>query len=190
MFLVTVFGLLVGVGGKCALLLPDVYRNGGVRAVRAYAQENGLSMFVPERSGFWLDLYGCIQRCAGVDVILDEDRSVYRLNNGAVTFLLQESDGYLPEEIRGLQILKNTAEEIGAQCWLVSIPRKLCMREVSFSARGVGDSSQARLQTEINAFRRAGYSVLDLHSEMHAQGLRHSDLYYKTDHHWKTETAL
>ena len=37
---------------------------------------------------------------------------------------------------------------------------------------------------------QAGYRVLDLHTRMHAEGLDHESLYFRTDHHWKGETAL
>lgn len=116
---------------------------------------------MPGRCSFWVDLYGATQRAAGVNVIPDEDCSVYRLSNRALSFLPREADAFLPGETQGLRTLEQTASAVGAQSCSVFIPRKFCAEEVSYAARGVYDGSAGWERVETDAFRKAGYAVLN-----------------------------
>lgn len=194
-FLLVLLCLSLGCAAKCALILVQEYMaaDGGSEGVsKAYQsiKQNDLSFFVLGRNEIWVNLYGAVQRAAGVDVIPDEDRSVYRLSNDALSFRTQEEPAFSTGETECIRAIKRTSDAVGAQSWFVFIPNKFCKQEVTYASRGLKDVSSDRQQTEIAAFRQAGYSVLDLHGSMHAQKMRHVDLFFRTDHHWKTGTAL
>ena len=106
------------------------------------------------------------------------------------TALLRGAPIFSAKETEGISTIKSTSDAAGAQSWFIYIPHKFCEQEVSFAARGVQDESAERQRAEIAAYRQEGYSILDLHSAMHAQKMPHVDQYYRTDHHWKTRTAL
>ncbi len=195
LFLSVLFCMSLGCAAKCAWVSMHEYiaAGGGAKGVDSAfrnMKQNDLSFFVLGRSEIWVNLYGAAQRAAGVDVIPDEDRTVYRLSNDALTFRQQEEPAFSEKEMEGIRAIKRASDAAGAQSWFVFIPSKFCEQEVRYAARGVRDESAERQRAEIAAFQQTGYSILDLHSAMHAQKLRHVDQYYRTDHHWKTRTAL
>lgn len=195
LFLSVLFCMSLGIAAKCAWVSYQecIAAGGGMKGVStAYRNitKNELSFFVLGRNEIWVNLYGAAQRAAGVDVIPDEDRTVYRLSNDALTFHGREEPAFSAKETEGISTIKSTSDAAGAQSWFIYIPHKFCEQEVKFAARGVQDESAERQRAEIAAYRQEGYSILDLHSAMHAQKMPHVDQYYRTDHHWKTRTAL
>ena len=140
----------------------------------------------------FVQLYGGVQRAAGVDVVADTwaDNSVYRLKDGSVTFILKAPEPFDAQTLDRIRTLGETADACGARKLFVVIPQKVCSRQESFASRGVYDGSD-----DIDAYRKGvfadlDYDVLDLHDAIHEAGMDHLSLYFRTDHHWTYPVGL
>lgn len=56
--------------------------------------------------------------------------------------------------------------------------------------RGIEDFSNENADAFLNAAKQSGVSCVDMRKELTAQGLSYEEMFYKTDHHWTTETAF
>lgn len=134
----------------------------------------------------FVQLFGGVQKVIGVDCVND----VYRLKNGAVTFILPELEPFDEEQLESIRSFSDRASRKGMEKLYVVMPQKACSLDYPFTARGVTDYSDSVDAYRKGVFSDAGYEVLDLHDSIHAQGLNHLDLYFLSDHHWKLTTGL
>ena len=190
LFLLFLVSVCTGTTIRTVMVLP---KNGGARAIIKAAKDSLQEKNLSENAlchDQWIDWYGGVQRIAGVKVIPNTDRTVYRMQDGSVCFFHQSALRFTEKEEERIRALKAEADRLGAQSWFVSIPRKACTQTYSFASRGVTDPMIVRTPVYRSTFVQSGYKLLDLHEAMHAQGLGHSTLYYRTDHHWTTRTAF
>ncbi len=71
----------------------------------------------------------------------------------------------------------------------VQAPYKICKYEDT-DVSGIIDFSNQNADALLEGAENGGVPCLDLREEFHKTGMPHHDLFYRTDHHWTTETAL
>ncbi len=193
--------LIAFIGVATAFAFPvseirDVYDGygGGLRGLVLTAMDSTTladilndNVFLHDR---WIDLFGGAQRSSGVKVVIDQTVSVHRLRGERVVAVLAQGEPFSDEEQKGLRTLGQAAQDASAQKLFVSIPRKTCGLQREFLSRGVRTYSEDIDAYRMRAFADAGFDVLDLHEAMHAQGMNHASLYFRTDHHWTAHAGL
>lgn len=196
LFILLIAVLSVGTAVRTVLAFPDALAEsgGGIPGLilTAYGslQEDKLCTHTLGHDN-WIDLYGLAQKAAGVDVIPDGDRSVYRLRNGSLSFLQSCKPEFTVEELDAIHRIKSAADLVGAQSVFVGVPRKVCTYAQNvFAARGIDDPLVALTPLYESAFSETDFRMLDLHARMHDAGMEHTAAYFRTDHHWKTSTAF
>lgn len=195
-FVLLISVLFIGTAIKTILFFPEALaeNGGGLRGFVITAigsvQENQICSRALGHDA-WIDLYGLTLKLTGVDVIPDESRTVYRMRSGSLTFLHSCAQDFTEDERAAIKQIRSAADRVGAECWFIGVPRKLCTRESDvFAARGIENPLVSRVPVYESAFADAGFNMLDLHERMHASDMDHTDSYYRTDHHWKAETAF
>ena len=138
----------------------------------------------------WIDLYGGALRLTGVCSLREDDgKHIVRTAGDRLAFVWAQRRPSA-QQTEWIRSLRKAALETGADCWYVSIPQKTCPTETVYCDRGAANHSEETDRAYAAVFEDAGYRVLDLHARMHADGLRHEALYYRTDHHWTDSTAF
>ena len=138
----------------------------------------------------WIDLFGGMQRAAGVDTVEDRDNPVYRLRNNRVTFVYTDTSPFSDEERESIYTFKQSADGVSARTIFVTIPQKTCSRQSDFMTRGVQTHSEEIDAYRAGVFAEAGFEILDLHEKMHSEGKDHAAMYFRTDHHWTAHAGL
>ena len=139
----------------------------------------------------WIELHGAFLRATGVDVLRESDgKTLARLQDGSLSFIHRAEPAFDDAQTASIAALHDAAASSGAECWFVCIPQKVCPEQSRFASRGVADETTQTDEERMRSFSDAGYSVLDLHARMHAEGLSHPGLYYRSDHHWTAEAGL
>ncbi len=167
---------------------------GGIRGLLLTAAdrqtvEDKLNADVFPHSG-WIDLFGGALRVTGVCSLHEEDgKQIVRLKDDRIAFVWAQRTPSEPQK-KWMRALRQAAQDAGASCLYVSIPQKTCPEQTQYCDRGAENRSELTDRSYTDAFAEAGFPVLDLHARMHAEGMRHTQLYFRTDHHWTCETAL
>lgn len=149
----------------------------------------------------YIDLYGGIQLCLGKDIIWDmspnntivkgSDGKLYSVNN--ITANSTESVGY--NDIDDLSIkLKNLCsalEKENVPITFFQAPSRVDLSEITLPITTYDDNSINR----INYFEEilanvSNLSVINFQRIYKERGIKYQDLFFKTDHHWKIETAF
>ncbi len=143
---------------------------------------------VPARNGF-ITFYGLLQRIAFKNVVDDSvaARRTYRMTDGSLTFILGDED--LSAYSENLIALKKRLDAQGIDLLFVAAPYKVDEKN-PLLPRGVKDYSNKRLNSLLEAARAGGVDCIDLREEMRLDGLRQSDYFFITDHHWTTQAAF
>lgn len=135
-----------------------------------------------------INLYGGFLRVCGINYADDPDTEnrAYRVRQGGGTFIRYKKLEWTDEQLNAIRDWKAASD---AETHFVYIPNRICTPECLCS-RGVREYSAQAEALKTKTFADCGYQVLNLHEAMHSQGLNHESLYYNSDHHWKTQTAL
>lgn len=112
--------------------------------------------------------------------------------------ILELNDGYLSSITEKRNVnnaaqevisLSNACEEMGVEFTYVLAPEKLCtVEDTDYS--GSVDYSNQNADEFLLLLASEGIECLDLRENIHAQGLNHHSMYFRTDHHWIPETGL
>lgn len=138
----------------------------------------------------WIDLYGGAMRVTGVCSLREDDgKHVVRLKDDRLAFV-RESRTPDTKQKAWIRSLREAAQSVGVDCWYVLIPEKTCPDETQYCDRGAVNRSEDTDRVFADAFEAAGFRILDMHERMHAEKQMHTQLYYRTDHHWTGDTAL
>lgn len=114
--------------------------------------------------------------------------------NGVVEF----SDGHLmvycrqmdtEPAARSLSGFYEQCREKGIGFLYVQAPYKVCKYQDT-EISGILDFSNQNADMLLERAADAGVPCLDLREEFHKEDICHHDMFYRTDHHWTTETAL
>nr|WP_307991192.1 DHHW family protein [uncultured Niameybacter sp.] len=143
---------------------------------------------------FWLkekyiDLYGLVENLLGRDYIRDANPSntVVKDTIGNLHFITFPSD--YTEPLQGLLEVGETLKESGTPLVFVQAPQKV-IEDYTVLPPSVVDSSKANTDALIDAFEEENIDYIDLRENVKEDELDLSKLFYKTDHHWTTNTAF
>lgn len=143
---------------------------------------------------FWLkekyiDLYGLVENLLGRDYIRDANPSntVVKDTEGNLHFITFPSDH--TEPLKGLLEVNETLKESDTPLVFVQAPQKV-IEDHTVLPPSVVDSSKANTDALLDEFEKEGIDYIDLRENVKEDELDLSKLFYKTDHHWTTNTAF
>ena len=143
---------------------------------------------------FWLkekyiDLYGLVERLLGRDYIRDTNTSytVVKDTEGNLHFITFPSD--YKEPLQGLLEVNETLKESDTPLVFVQAPLKV-IEDHTVLPPSVVDYSKANTDALMDEFEKDNIDYIDLRENVKEDGLDLSTLFYKTDHHWTTNTAF
>ena len=179
--------LLAGMSLHAAYITARLaYRTEGsvperVEAVRTGADEaisDGLRI---RRAG--QDYSGLFNRLIGTTYTA----GLFRLDNGHITGNMSEAD-YEPS-VEAVRALSGVCEETEVPLLYINIPHKPFSDDdlTAFGRKAAGNLNQDRF---LEAIREAGVDTFDLRDVIRRDFENPYDIYYKSDHHWTTDTGL
>ena len=133
--------------------------------------------------GTYINLNGLMARLMGQRFVNER----VKLDNGHLTELIGRID--TEKACRQITEMHCRQAAAGNAFLFVMAPSQLSGDEAILPA-GYEDYSNANSDALLSGLRESGVSVLDLREEMRADGLRHDEAFFVTDHHWKPETGF
>ena len=113
-------------------------------------------------------------------------KGVYKLADGYLTFCYGKSD--VRDKAGRVQALNDYCKGVDAKFVYICAPSKVCERDVDFY--GVKDFSNQNADEFLRVLEDSGLSYIDLRECIKKQGVDNRSLFFKTDHHWRPESAL
>lgn len=168
-----------------------------VPALRAVSLYDGGRAFVAQidkaiRDNFawrmrWVDGNGGVRRLMGNRCVEDEEVDVLKLDDGTLSYSLpkQEMKPYAEKLVRLQEVVRQTGS---GPLIYVQIPFKLA--DGRLLERGMPEYGNRNADALLEALRRENVPTLDLRAEIRKEGWTQESLFFRTDHHWKPETAL
>lgn len=144
-----------------------------------------------DRSHFFIELYGAVQRLTGQRLVEDStaDTSVAKLENGSITFCGLDSAYIAPtENARKTAAFSAALAEKDIPFFAVIAPGKVADTEAELPA-AIHDWGNEIADDFLTELEKNGGAYLDLRPAFNAREDR-ADLFFRTDHHWKAEGAL
>ena len=117
----------------------------------------------------------------------NEYNGIYQMSDGHWTSLKSKRD--MGEHIASFRSLHAFCEGEGVDFLYVQAPYKVS-KFTDSDLSGNVDFSNQNADDLLNGLSAAGLDTFDLRRQIQDQGLDHHSLFYRTDHHWKAETAL
>lgn len=113
--------------------------------------------------------------------------AVVKLKDGYLTTYTMSLD--VAPDAESVREFADFCEEKGASFFYVNIPAKVCVSE-DRDISGVLDFANQNADRFLTMLRESGVRCYDLREALHAVGMGHHALFFRTDHHWKPETGL
>ena len=147
-----------------------------------------------DREHWFIQLYGGVQRLSGRRIVEDavSENTVVKLSTGALNFV--DLDG---QAGAGPQVKENAAatadfaralEELGIPYLYLCAPQKL-QRGVQLLPEPLAESGNASADVLLAELARRETDYLDLRPLFESNGI-YANWFFRTDHHWKPETAF
>lgn len=136
-----------------------------------------------------IDLYGLVERVLGRTYIRDANPSnvVLRDNHDQLQFISFKADN--TKSIQLITSLNEGLKEKGIPLLYVQTPLKI-IEDFTKLPDSVLDYSKENTDTFLGELNKAEVDYLDLRENMIEDKLDLETLFYKTDHHWTTQTAF
>lgn len=131
-----------------------------------------------------VNLDGALYRAAGRTRM----NNVVKLNNGYLTNVRSTS----LFDAKNAEFLIHAGQQVQAQdipFLFVMAPYKICAEDKQLPL-GVTDLTNEDADEFLAILADRGTPYLDLRETLHAEGLDHYNMFYKTDHHWTIESAF
>lgn len=150
--------------------------------------ENGVSSNLFAKNSF-VNLYGLTANAFGNTFIRDADTAynIIKDNNGQLQFIANDRDD--SKAATQIVSLNKTLEAEGIPLLYVQAPLKNIAGYTEIPA-AMTDYSNANTDKFKALLEEGGVDVLDLRESVEEDHLDKSSLFYKTDHHWRVETAF
>ena len=133
-----------------------------------------------------LELCGAFRR-ATFQTKTDE---IVLLNNGYLTTIVGQTDAQTQSQIADSVVrFADATEEAGIPLLYVQVPQKVCQYDDQMPPGELSYINQ-NLDRHLALLEAGGVDTLDLRQALHADGLSHYDLYFRTDHHWTMAAGL
>lgn len=136
-----------------------------------------------------IDLYGLVERVLGRTYIRDVNPSnvVLKDNHDQLQFISFKTDN--TKSIEHITSLNEVLKEKGIPLLYVQTPLKI-IEDFTELPESVLDYSKENTDTFLEELDKANVDYLDLRENMIEDNLDLETLFYKTDHHWTTQTAF
>lgn len=137
----------------------------------------------------YIDLYGLTERLLGRNYIRDVNPSnvVVKDNHDNLQFINFPVDNTKSLEV--ISELNKVLKQKGTPLLYVQTPLKI-IEDFTELPDSVVDYSKVNTDTFLDGLDKANVDYLDLRENMLVDQLDLSTLFYKTDHHWTTQTAF
>lgn len=168
--------------------LPDLQR----LKAKVYSVEGKIETYATDH------LYGyreMTELAREYEQLLQWNFTTYNEYNGVI----EMEDGYLTgisgrlrdftEHVDALAGLAAFCEGQGADFLYVQAPYKVCKYE-DMGISGNVDFSNQNADELLKLLEKQEVNTYDIRESLHAEGLDHHAMFYRTDHHWKGETGL
>jgi hypothetical protein len=138
-----------------------------------------------------------VELASGYETILGWEPSnatnVHDLGDGWITEYGHKKEVILPDKnhrhtsAAAIYEFYDFLKALNIELLYVQSPSKICKND---PINGTLDFSNINADELLYALSLKGIPYLDLRESIHQENLDHHSLFYKTDHHWKAETAL
>ena len=171
--------------------MQNGYTNNGITGMIKGAisgAESSVNDSVVGRTSY-INLYGLSARLLNKKYVMETNlsNSVIKDNTGKLEFLTYPLDTtpYV-ENIKGI---KSVVDELGGKILYVQTPVKTMAGYVEMPT-GLTDHANENTDNLMAQLKEIGVEALDLRQNVFEDDLDLENVFYNTDHHWKTETAF
>lgn len=173
------------------LNVKNAYANDGAEGVVKGAisgVEAGVNEAVVGRTSY-INLYGLSARLLNKKYIIDTDvsNSVIKDNTGKLEFITYPID--TTPYVENIKEIKAITDELGGKILYVQTPVKTMAGYVEMPT-GLKDYANQNTDNLMKQLKEIGVETLDLRQNVFDDKLDLKNVFYDTDHHWKTETAF
>ena len=137
----------------------------------------------------FIEAYGYLQKLLGKDEV--NNFEVVKAKDGSLNYTYFTSG---PNDVATLvarmERLKAAAEETGSKVQYVMTPDKYIDGETEYRTGIPYNYANETADNFLSALALAGVDTLDFRQLMQEAGVYKTDSFFKTDHHWKIETAF
>ena len=156
---------------------------GGINGLESAINEN-----VFARTSY-INLFGLSAKLLDKHYIMDTNisSSVVKDNHDELQFICFPVD--TTPYVEEISDLKSVLDELDTPLLYVQTPLKT-IEGYTEMPEGITDYANSNTDTFLQNLDQVGVETLDLRQNIKAENLDLSDLFYTTDHHWKTQTAF
>lgn len=147
--------------------------------------EAGVNENIYKRTDY-INLFGLTSKILDRHYIIDTN-SVVKDNNGQLQFICFEVD--TSSYVEQIAEVKEVLDEMNTPLLYVQTPLKT-IEGYTQMPRGIMDYANTNTDQFVQLLEEKGINLLDLRKNIDAQTMELSELFYTTDHHWKTQTAF
>lgn len=149
--------------------------------------ESAIERVFPLKSGM-RELYGSVNRLISPNEIVNARDVIVKDGDG---FLepISYSDYDTGEAARNITELADVCNNAGAEFVYVSYPSKT-NAQTTAARYGIETNGEEMRHGFLDALQKNGIKVLDVRCLLEGDGYTPKDVFYKTDHHWKTFAGL
>ncbi|MEG2455194.1 MAG: hypothetical protein RSC08_02975 [Oscillospiraceae bacterium] len=146
-----------------------------------------------DESHFFIQLYGGVQRLTTrrvVTDIADPTYTVYKMEEGSLTFTKDKMDWDTAGNAHNLSRLQTVLKQRGSELLYIQAPQKIQGDGTGQLPYGVFDNGNQCADQLLAALKELDIPTMDLRLAFEADGKPWEDYFFKTDHHWKPEAAF
>ena len=187
----TVLGGVKPIAKKTLLGMQSGYETNGIVGT-IEGGINGLESAINENvfaRTSYINLFGLSAKLLDKHYIMDTNitSSVVKDNNDLLQFICFPVD--TTPYVEEIASLKGVLDELGTPLLYVQTPLKT-IEDYTEMPQGITDYANSNTDTFLENLNQVGVDTLDLRQNIKTENLDLSELFYTTDHHWKTQTAF
>ena len=187
----TVFGNAKAIAKSTFTGMKNGYASHGVGGIvegGISGLESGVNEKVFGRNSY-INLFGLSAKLLNKHYVIETNvaNSVVKDNHDELQFVCfpVDTQPYVDE----ISKVKGVLDELGTPLLYVQTPLKN-IEGYNKMPQGITDYANSNTDRFMQQLEDAGIDKIDLRENMKASQLEYSNLFYKTDHHWKTQTAF
>lgn len=140
-------------------------------------------------AGFYKEYYGAVNAVILPNEIVQNGSCVIKDGDGYLLPLEVADDFNVKKAIAGLVGLRNFCEERGAAFSYISYPSKSGNVNYAYEYGVESDCEETR-KSLLAGLDENQIKVLNVREMLEGEGFTRQDIFYKTDHHWNTQSGL
>ena len=150
--------------------------------------ENAINKVVPNRM-FLIDVNGLVQRFFNKSLIPEpnENNNVFRMTNGQLTYTYPDIGVRIAH--KNFSVLNRYLDSVGTNLIYIQAPYKINKYNNQLPY-GLTDFPNQNADKLIEGLYKLQIDTIDYRDVFATLKTNYNDLFFNTDHHWKTETAF